>query len=211
MIKTNTIAPQTGVGFCLREGERLRVISPTGAQVADLFCFSENRPYDALSSGRSIDYNETVYLTVGHTLYSNQGVPLLQIIEDQGGRHDFLVTPCSLQMFQMLSGNQDYHRSCHENLCKAFTPFDRPTELITTTFNIFMNYRLDLQGRIQLGRPRCEAGTEIVFEACEDIVVGLTACADPATNDGQCKAIEYVIENASNQARALQMKLRPDH
>lgn len=190
------IHAQTGTSFRLRQREELTVRSPTGEQVADLFCFSHDRPLDALSSGRSIDYNETVLFTTGHTLYSNAGVPLLEIIEDSCGRHDFLVTPCSLQMFHMLSHTQEYHPSCHENLCRAFAQLDRPPELISTTFNIFMNYEIDPSGKIHLRRPLNKPGDVVIFRACEDVIVGLTACADEATNGGSCKPIEYVISHS---------------
>ncbi|MEP6959565.1 MAG: urea carboxylase-associated family protein [Nitrospirota bacterium] len=189
------IPAQSGASFRLRSREELTVFSPTGAQVADLFCFSHERPLDALSSGRSIDYNETVRFTKGHVLYSQAGVPLLEIVEDSCGRHDFLVTPCSLQMFHMLANTHEYHPSCHENLCHAFAQFDRPPELISTTFNIFMHYEIDQNGNMHLRRPSSKPGDYIVFCALEDVIVGLTACADPATNGGTCKSIEYVISH----------------
>ena len=198
-MKPTCIHAQSGTSFCLRTGEELTVLSPTGAQVADLFCFSNERPLDALSSGRSIDYNETVRFTKGHTLFSNAGVPLLAIIEDSCGRHDFLVTPCSLQMFHMLSKTADYHPSCHENLRRAFAQFERPPELISTTFNIFMNYEIDQKGKIHLRRPLNKPGDFVVFRAREDLIVGLTACADQATNGGCCKSIEYLISQSEGR------------
>lgn len=189
------ISAQSGTSFQLKKDQKLTVTSPEARQVADLFCFSDLRAHDALSSGRSIDYNETILFTSGHTLYSIAGFPLLNIEEDTCGRHDFLVTPCSLQMFQMLSNTNSYHPSCHENLCRSFADQALPTELISTTFNIFMNYEFDISGILKLKNPRNKAGDFIVFRACEDITVGLTACADPDTNAGTCKPIEYLISD----------------
>lgn len=192
-MKPTSIPAQTGVGFQLRRGEDLRVTSPTGAQVADLFCFSQQRPCDALSSGRSIDYNETIRFTQGHILFSQAGIPLLQIVEDSCRLHDFLVAPCSLQMFQMLAQTNEYHPSCHENLCHAFTQYHLAVESISTTFNVFMHYEVDQKGNLHLRCPSNKQGDSVVFRACEDLIVGLTACADPATNGGCCKGIEYSI------------------
>lgn len=192
-LKPTAILAQSGVGFRLRRGQKLRVASPTGAQVADLFCFSQDRPSDALSSGRSIDYNETIRFTQGHVLFSQAGMPLLEIVEDSCGRHDFLVTPCSLQMFQMLAQTNEYHPSCHENLCHAFAQYQRPVELISTTFNVFMHYEVDQHGNLHLRCPSNKQGDRVIFLAREDLIVGLTACADPATNGGCCKGIEYSI------------------
>jgi uncharacterized protein len=192
------IPPQAGSSFELGKGHILAIRSPTGQQVCDLFCFSKARPRDALSSGRSIDYNETVRFTKGHVLYSNAGYPLLEIFDDTCGVHDFLVTPCSSQMFQMISGSNQYHPSCQENLCKGFLRYDLPEELITTTFNIFMNYRIDEFGDLSLLTPTNTSEDYILLKAREDLIVGLTACADEATNGGECKPIEYSITNEPN-------------
>ncbi len=194
-MNAHRIHAQSGTSFQLKKGNKLRVTSPEANQVADLFCFSNLRARDSLSSGRSIDYNDTILFTTGHTLYSIAGFPLLKITEDTCGRHDFLVTPCSLQMFQMLSKSNAYHPSCHENLCKALGSADFSIELISTTFNIFMNYEFDLSGKLKLKKPLNKAGDYIIFEAFEDLTVGLTACADPDTNAGDCKPIEYTISS----------------
>src|SRR5581483_11711450 len=84
------IEPQSGVGFELRAGERLRVIDPLGEQVSDLTAFNLDGHREWLSSGRTFDYNNTVYLTAGHRLYSNRSRVMMTIVEDTVGRHDFL-------------------------------------------------------------------------------------------------------------------------
>ncbi len=47
--------------------------------------------------------------------------------------------PCSLKMFQIVSGNTEYHPSCHENLAAHLDSFSVHADQIETTFNIFMN------------------------------------------------------------------------
>lgn len=86
-----------------------------------------------------------------------------------------------------------------ENLRGAFAQFERPPELISTTFNIFMNYEMDQKGKIHLRRPLNKPGDFVVFRAREDLIVGLTACADQATNGGCCKPIEYLISKSESR------------
>jgi uncharacterized protein YcgI (DUF1989 family) len=187
------IPPQNGVGFELFKGDRLKVLDPNGQQVADLFCFAMGDDREPLSSGRSIDYADTILFTKGHLLYSRGGQPMLEILEDTCGRHDFLVTPCSLQMFQMLSGKTDYHRSCQENLEKALEGFGVDVKQIGTTFNIFMNIPFTAEGKIKVDKPLSKPGDHVLLEAKMDLYVGLTACADEGTNNGRCKPISYEI------------------
>lgn len=194
-IKTEmkNIAPQAGVAFALKTGERLRVRDPQGCQVSDLFCFSSKNPRESLSAGRSIDYGDSIYLTTGNILFSNRSNPMLEIKEDSCGRHDFLMTPCSLRMFQIVAGNEKYHPSCHENLAGPLKEFGIEADSISTTFNIFMNVEVDPEGKIEILRPRSNAGDTILFEAKMDLWVGLTACSHEETNGGICKPIEYQV------------------
>lgn len=192
-IEHQTIAPQSGASFTLKKGQHLKVIDPCGEQVSDLFCFNAHDLSESLSSGRSIDYNDQIFLTTGHRLYSQRSNVLLEIIEDTCGRHDFLMTPCSLRMFQIVAGNDEYHPSCHENLCDAFSKHQINPDHISTTFNIFMNVTVSQNGGLEILPPKSKAGDYIIFKAMTDLLVGLTACSHEGSNNGTFKPIHYQI------------------
>jgi uncharacterized protein YcgI (DUF1989 family) len=97
---TIRIPERSGTAFNLRAGDLLTVIDPRGEQVADLLAFNAADTDEVISSGRTLDYAEKIYLTAGDTLYSNRSTPLLDIVEDTVGRHDFLLTPCSADTFR---------------------------------------------------------------------------------------------------------------
>lgn len=158
-----------------------------------MFCFNAQDLSESLSAGRSIDYNDQIYLTTGHQLYSQRSNPLLEIVEDTCGRHDFLMTPCSLRMFQIIAGNEEYHPSCHENLCNAFSPHGIHHDHIATTFNIFMNVTVSPEGKLEILPPKSKAGDYIVFKALTDLIVGLTACSHEGSNNGTFKPIHYQV------------------
>jgi len=186
------IKPQTGTAFELRAGETLRIIDVEGEQVSDLMCFaSEGEEW--LSSGRSIDYNETIYFTKGNTLYSNRSNPMLTIVEDTVGRHDFLYSPCSTEMFVKLYGFDASHPSCFRNLADNLARFGIDEDRIPTTFNIFMNVEMAPGGRVAVRPPLSCAGDHIDFRAETDLVVGLTACSAELSNNYAFKPIEYEV------------------
>src|SRR5688500_16213549 len=89
------IPPRSGVAFELEAGDELTVIDPEGGQVADLLAVSREDIREMISSGRTLDYAERIYLTTHDKLYSNRSNVMLEIVEDTVGRHDFLLTPCS--------------------------------------------------------------------------------------------------------------------
>ena len=188
-----TIEPQSGVGFTLKKGQRLKITDPHGQQVSDLFCFNLDDPEESLSAGRSIDYADSIYLTKSNHLYSNRSEIMMTIEEDTCGRHDFLMTPCSLKMFEIVAGDRTYHKSCHENLARAFKNFDILSDRIGTTFNIFMNVTVSPEGRIKILTPLSKLGDTVILRAEQNLIVALTACSHEETNAGQCKEIAWEI------------------
>lgn len=187
------IAPQTGVGFLLQKGQTLRIIDPQGEQVSDLVCFAQADKSEWLSSGRSFDYNNTIFLTSGHTLYSNKSKPMLTIEEDRVGKHDFLLTPCSQEMFKILYKHEGYHPSCFGNLATNLLPFGIAENTIPTTFNIFMNVDVLAGGELKISPPLSKPGDFIDLRAEMDLIIGVTACSAELSNNGTFKPIEVEI------------------
>ncbi len=187
------LAPRTGTGFLLERGRRLRVVDPLGEQVSDLVAFARDDPREWLSSGRSIDYANTIYLTTGHTLYSNRSRPMFAIESDDVGRHDFLLTPCSRDTFRILYGHTEPHPGCFGNLASGLAPFGITPDAIPTTFNLFMNVAIGESGELTIGPPKSKAGDAIVLRAEMDLIVGLTACSAELSNNGTFKPIDYEI------------------
>lgn len=188
------IEPQTGYGMELKRGRILRVIDPEGEQVSDVVAFARGDKAEKLSSGRSIDYNDTIYLTRGHVLYSNRSRPMFTILEDTVGRHDFLLTPCSPETFEILyEGHEGYHPSCLENLCVNLAPFGILEDDIPTTFNVFMNVAVSPEGKIDIGPPLSKAGDYVDLRAEMDLVVGVTACSAEKSNNHSFKPIEIEV------------------
>ncbi len=188
------LAPQTGVGFALDKGQTLRIIDPQGEQVSDLMAFSRADTQEYLSSGRSIDYSNTLYLTTGHILYSNRSRPLLTIGEDQVGRHDFTLTPCSPETFQIIYGDNSPHPSCFQNLADNLAPFGIRPDQIPVSFNAFMNVAFDpATGEMTIGPPLSKPGQFIDFHAEMDLFVGVTACSAELSNNGSFKPIDVEV------------------
>ena len=75
------IAERSGTAFRLKTGDTLTVIDPRGEQVADLLAYNAADIGEVISSGRTLDYAETIRLTTGHSLYSNRSRPMLEIVE----------------------------------------------------------------------------------------------------------------------------------
>lgn len=187
------LPPQSGTGFVMPRGTVLTIIDPEGEQVADLIAFAADDRTEVLSSGRSLDYNATVRLTTGHVLYSSASRAMLTIVEDTVGRHDFLLAPCSLEMFRIIYGHQGPHPSCFENIAQALAGFGIAPAAIPTTFNVFMNVEVAPSGALRVLPPLSRAGDRLRVRAEMDLVVGLTACSAEMSNNYRFKPIDYEV------------------
>lgn len=182
------------MAFRLGRGEVLRVIDPLGCQVSDLVAYSADDVREVISNGRTFDYEETINLTAGNRLWSNRSTPMLTIVEDTVGRHDFLLTPCSEATFRHFYPEHPVHRGCFGNLAEALAPYRIQPDAIPTAFNLFMNVPVGEGGRIAVLPPVSRAGDFIRLRAGMDLVIGLTACSAYASNGGSFKPIHYAIE-----------------
>lgn len=194
------IPPRSGVAFPLRAGEVLRVIDPEGGQVSDMLAFVAADVGEALSNGRTFDYEETIRLTTGNRLWSNRSQPMLEIVEDSAGTHDFLLTPCSEATFRHFYPDKPVHRGCFGNLAAALAPFGIGPDAIPVAFNIFMNVPVDGDGKLRVIAPATRAGDFIRLRALADLVIGLTACSAYDSCGGVFKPIHYAIEQLSPAA-----------
>ncbi len=191
---TIEVAPRSGTAFELRKGQRLKVIDPRGEQVADLLAFNRHDIHEVISSGRTLDYASRIYLTTGDKLYSNRSNVMLEIIADDVGRHDFLLTPCSKDTFRIIYGDTDPHQGCFGNLANALQQYGVLPDMIPVAFNCFMNVPIDGEtGELRVDPPLSKAGDSITFVAREDLIIGLTACSALQSNNGSFKPIEYAI------------------
>jgi uncharacterized protein len=190
------IAPRSGTAFALRKGERLSVIDPHGQQVADLLAFNAHDLAEVISAGRTIDYASRIYLTTGDPLYSNRSSVMLHIVADDVGRHDFLLTPCSKEMFRIIYGDADPHQGCFGNLAAALAPYGISPDALPVAFNCFMNVTVDGNtGEIRVLPPLSKPGDRIVFQAEMDLIIGLTACSAGQSNNFSFKPVHYEIHS----------------
>ncbi|QVM82379.1 urea carboxylase-associated family protein [Novosphingobium decolorationis] len=130
-----------------------------------------------ISNGRTFDYEETICLTTGNVLWSNRSRKMLTILGDTVGRHDFLLTPCSVDTFHHFYPDKPIHHGCFGNLAQALAPYGISEDAIPVAFNCFMNVPIQNSGRLSVERPVSRPGDFIQLQAECDLIIGLTACS----------------------------------
>ncbi|MEC5166848.1 uncharacterized protein YcgI (DUF1989 family) [Flavobacterium sp. PL11] len=189
------IEPQTGAAFTMKNGEFLTVIDPLGSQVSDMVLFNSMDIKEKISSGKTMDFEESILITTGNFLWSNRSHKMREILEDNNRRNDFLLAPCSPETFQIMYDNHEEHPSYLNNLFQNLKFYDILIDDLPTAFNIFMNVQFDKDGKISVLPPTTKPGDHIKFRAEMDLIVCLAACSAEGSNGGTFKPIHYFVSD----------------
>jgi uncharacterized protein YcgI (DUF1989 family) len=183
MAERQLIPAGSGVGLRLQRGEQLRVIDPEGGQSGDLMAFSLDG-HERLSNGRTFDFGGKVYLSTGDVLWSDRSRPMLTIVADEVGRHDFLYAACNVEMYRIQYGVTGYHANCHDNLSSALRDLGITPEPLPTPFNLFMHVDVAADGKLVFSPPKSRVGDGIVLRAEMDLAIAVSSCPASTCNGG---------------------------
>lgn len=187
-----TIAAASAEALTLKAGQTLRIIDPMGGQSGDVIAFREGDITEWLSNGRTFDYGGAIYMGLGATLYSNRSNPMLTIVRDDVGRHDFLYAPCSEESYRLQHGLEN-HPNCLSNLAGALAHIGIGTHLVPTPFNFFMDASADAAGRLAIRPAKSKPGDAVELRAEMDLVLAVSACPSAVCNGDGIKPVQYEI------------------
>ncbi|WP_068774955.1 DUF1989 domain-containing protein [Paenibacillus sp. FJAT-26967] len=183
-----------GLGLRLTKGQVVRVTDVDGMQVADFAAFSDRDYTERLDPGVTMDVLGQMYVRPGDQLYSNKYQPLLCIVADTVGRHDFINSACRPEMYEVLYGKSP-HASCYQNLNAALAPYHIPAPDQHYPFNLFMNTVIHPDGRITVEKPLSKAGDYTELRAETDLIIAISACpcSESKCNNYDCTPIKVEI------------------
>ncbi len=159
----------------MKKGGTLEVVDLEGQQVGDLAAWMTDDPSEYLSPAHTVSSLAKLVPEVGDAILSNHRTPLLRILRDDVGRHDLIVPCCDPERYAIDYDAPD-HGSCLASIQKAIAAQERELTIDgENCWNVFMNNTVE-DGRIVTREPPHPAGSAIVMEVLEDLVVALSAC-----------------------------------
>ena len=89
----------SGIKIDVKQGETITVIDSEGGQVVDFFAEAADHSDEFLSTGVTIDCNESLKLKIGDIIYTNLYNPMMKVLFDNVGEHDLLHPCCRREMY----------------------------------------------------------------------------------------------------------------
>ena len=181
----------SGMAFDIKEGQTVTIIDSEGGQVADFFAETAADPEEFLSSGVTIDCNESLKLHIGSIIYTNLYRPMFELLEDDCGEHDLIHPCCRREMYDFFYQNGENHPSCFDNISSGLNAKHH----IISPINFFMYTRINTDGSISVEPPLSKPGSKVVLRALTDARIGIAACSvsESSCNSGRCSPIEAVV------------------
>ncbi|MCD8104824.1 MAG: urea carboxylase-associated family protein [Lachnospiraceae bacterium] len=192
MSKEYVISACSGMRIDVVQGQHITVVDIEGGQVVDFFGEVTGNPNEFLSTGVTIDCNESLRLKVGDTIYTNLYTPMIEVLSDDVGEHDLLHPCCRSEMYDFFYHNGKGHPNCLDNINQALGG-QRP---IITPVNLFMHTEINADGSISVEKPLSKAGDKIVLKALLNITLGIAACSvsESQCNSGKCSSVRVIID-----------------
>jgi hypothetical protein len=191
MNKEYIIPACSGIKIDVRQGQDITVIDMEGGQVVDFFAELTGKPNEFLSTGVTIDCNESLKLKIGDIIYTNLYRPMMKILSDDVGEHDLFHPCCRPEMYEFFYHNGEGHSNCFDNINNALDEH----RAIITPVNLFMHTRINSSGSISVETPVSKAGDKIILKALLDITLGIAACSvsESKCNSGKCSPVKVII------------------
>ena len=131
----------------VKKGQVLRIEDLEGQQAVDFLCYNAERPAERYNAPTTIKASQTLRLTKGHILYSDEARPIFTIIEDTCGVHDTIAGCCSAWSNEMLYGVKN-NPGCRENFLSALTSHGLAWKDIVPNVNFFCNVPVYGEGKL---------------------------------------------------------------
>ena len=192
IMKKEYIIPEcSGIKIDVEQGQSITVIDLEGQQVVDFFAEAGGNANEFLSTGVTIDCNQSLKLKAGSLIYTNLYNPMLEILSAAVGAHDLMHPCCRKEMFDFFYHNGKGHPNCLDNINKALGE----QRSIITPVNLFMHTKINADGSVAVLEPLSKAGDKIVLKALMNITLGIAACSvsESKCNSGKCSPIKIII------------------
>lgn len=165
-----------GKSLFVRKGQELVITDIEGKQVGDFVCFNYHDLGEYVSPAHMRASLGSIRLKEGDFLHSNRRRPLMQLVEDTVGKHDFFFPACDYYRYKVDYDKED-HPNCYNNLKLALKGYDIEPAVVPDPINWFMNIEVKEDGSYSLEEPISRPGDYVRLKALEDVVIALAVCS----------------------------------
>ena len=161
----------------VRRGQTLRIVDLEGNQAVDFLVYNLHDDAERYSVADTIVAQRNIFLTVGSVLLSNEGNPMMTVVDDNVGRHDTIGGACSCESNTLRYGHHTKHQhACVENFLHAQAKHGRGKRDMVSNINWFMNVPVESDGSLGIVDGISAPGKYVELRAEMDCLVVVSNC-----------------------------------
>ncbi|WP_448006340.1 urea amidolyase associated protein UAAP2 [Agromyces bauzanensis] len=176
-ISRELVAPRGPWSTVLRAGQVLTIVDVDGNQAVDFLAYDAHDTAKAYSAQATLQGQESVFLTTGSVLRTNEYEPLLTIVATDVARHDTLGGACSKESNTLRYGHHTYaQHACAENFMAELGRYGMGKRDQVSNVNWFMNVPVDPDGALGIVDGISSPGLSVSLRAERDVLVVVSNC-----------------------------------
>lgn len=161
----------------LSRGQSLTIIDLEGNQAVDFLVYSTADDSERYSAQDTIAAQGNIFLKTGTALMSNEGRPMMTIVETNVARHDTIGGACSCESNTLRYGHHTKaQHACVDNFLMANAADGRGKRDIVSNVNFFMNVPVEADGTLGIVDGISAPGLMVRLRAEMDVTVVVSNC-----------------------------------
>jgi urea carboxylase-associated protein 1 len=167
-------SPWSGV---VAAGETITIVDLEGNQAVDCLLYNPHETAERYCGHTTMAAQGNIFLTTGSVLLSNEGRPMLRIIEDTCGRHDTIGGACSQESNTLRYGHHTKHQhACVENFLLEGSRWGLGKRDLVSNINWYMNVPVEGDGTMGIVDGISAPGLRVTCQAERDTLVLISNC-----------------------------------
>ena len=148
-----------------------------GNQAVDCLIYDAADPGERYCAHTTMATQGNIFITTGTVLRSNEGAPLMTVVEDSCGRHDTIGGACSQESNTVRYGYHTKHQhACVENFLIEGSRWGLGKRDLVSNINWFMNVPVEADGTMGIVDGISSPGLHVACRADRDVLVLISNC-----------------------------------
>lgn len=161
----------------VRAGQTLRIVDLAGNQAVDFLAYVADDPSERYDAQTTVAAQRSLFLRTGSVLRTNEGRPLLTVVDSTCEYHDTIGGACSSESNTLRYGHHTRHQhACVDNFLAALSPWGLGKRDIVSNVNWFMNVPVEKDGTLGIVDGISAPGLYVELRAELDTLVAISNC-----------------------------------
>ncbi len=177
VIVDEVVAARAPWSLVVRAGQTLRIVDLMGNQAVDFLAYVADDPAERYDAQATVAAQRSLFLRTGSVLRTNEGRPLLQVVDSTCEYHDTIGGACSPESNTLRYGHHTRHQhACVDNFLAALAPWGLGKRDIVSNVNWFMNVPVVDDGTLGIVDGISAPGLAVELRAEVDALIAISNC-----------------------------------